>query len=192
MRRVLFSLLACASLGLSAQAPESPRLAFFSMGQLIETSVKARRIYSELEATKKQLEEKIQAKGAEGQKLQAQLQSSSLSDAGKEQIQKQLRDLEFEFKKLQEDSQGEFNKVSQKVQKALNELAAPVVRQLAAEQKLQVVFTLESSPVAWADEVWIKQFTAEVAKRLDAGEDKAAAPAAKPAAKPAAAGPKKN
>lgn len=190
MRRVLLPFLACASLGLSAQAAETPRLAFFSMGQLIETSVKARRVYSELEATKKQLEDKLQAKGTEGQKLQAQLQSGSLSDAGKEQIQKQLRDLDFEYKKLQEDSQAEFGKVSQKVQKALNELAGPVVRQVAAEQKLHVVLTLESSGLAWADENWIKQFTAEVAKRLDAGEEKAAAPAAKPAAKPAA--PKKN
>ena len=190
MRRALLPLIACASLALAAQ--ETPRLAFFSMGQLIETSVKARRIYSELEATKKQLEDKIQAKGAEGQKLQQQLQSSSLSDAGKEQIQKQLRDLEFEFKKLQEDSQAEFNKTSQKVQKALMEMAGPVVRQVAAEQKLHVVLNLENSPVAWADENWMKQFTAEVAKRLDASEDKAAAPAAKPAAKPAAPAPKKN
>lgn len=189
MRRALLPLLACASLGLSAQAPETPRIAFFSMSQLIETSVKARRIYSELEATKKQLEDRIQAKGAEGQKLQAQLQSSSLSEAGKEQIQKQLRDLEFEYKKLQEDSQAEFGKVSQKVQKALGEVAGPVVRQVAADMKLHVVLTLENSAVAWADEAWIKQFTAEVAKRLDAGEEK---PAAKPAARPAAPAPKKN
>ena len=192
MRRALLPLLAVASLGLSAQTAETPRLAFFSMGQLIETSVKARRVYSELEATKKQLEDKLQAKGAEGQKLQAQLQSGSLSDAGKEQLQKQLRDLDFEYKKLQEDSQAEFGKVSQKVQKALNDLAGPVVRQVAAEQKLYVVMTLESSGLAWTDENWIKQFTAEVAKRLDAGEEKAAAPAPKPATKPAAAAPKKN
>ena len=192
MRRALLPLLAVASLGLSAQTAETPRLAFFSMGQLIETSVKARRVYSELEATKKQLEDKLQAKVAEGQKLQAQLQSGSLSDAGKEQLQKQLRDLDFEYKKLQEDSQAEFGKVSQKVQKALNDLAGPVVRQVAAEQKLYVVMTLESSGLAWTDENWIKQFTAEVAKRLDAGEEKAAAPAPKPATKPAAAAPKKN
>ncbi len=182
MRRILTPLIACASLALSGQTPEAPRFALFSMQYLVTSSVKARKIYSELEVTQKQLQDKIQAKQAEGQKLTQQAQSTSISEEGKVQVQKQLRDLEFEFKKLQEDSQGEYQTVQKRVMKALSDLADPVVTALAKEQKLQVIFSAESSPLVWADDTWAKGFTAEVAKRLDASEPAPAKPAAKPAA----------
>lgn len=190
MRRFLTPLIACASLALSAQAPEPTRLALFSMRDFIGNSVKARKVYAELEVLQKQLMDKLQAKQAEGQKLNQQLQSTSISDEGKVQIQKQLRDLEFEFKKMQEDAQADSQKVQQKVMKALNDLADPVVRALATEQKLQIILSAENSPIVWAQEKWDTAFTLEVAKRLDAAEG-AAAPAAPAAKKPAAAPAKK-
>lgn len=189
MRRFLTPLLLCAGLTLTAQVPEPPRVALFSMQYLVESSVKARKVYTELEVLKKQLEEKLAAKQAEGSRLQGQLQSGSIGEEGKVQIQKQLRDLDYEFKKLQEDSQTEYQRVQQKVGKALNELAGPVVTALAKEQKLVLVLSAESTPVAWADEVWVKAFTAEVAKRLDASDSAPAAAAPKP--KPAAPAAKK-
>ncbi|HJW33174.1 MAG TPA: OmpH family outer membrane protein [Holophagaceae bacterium] len=190
MRRFLTPLIACASLALSAQVPEPTRMALFSMREFIGNSVKARKVYAELEVLQKQLMDKLQAKQAEGQKLNAQLQSTSISDEGKVQIQKQLRDLEFEFKKMQEDAQTDSQKVQQKVMKALNDLADPVVKALASEQKLQVILSAENSPIVWAQENWASAFTLEVAKRLDAA-DGAPAPAAPAAKKPAAAPAKK-
>ncbi|MBI3130203.1 MAG: OmpH family outer membrane protein [Acidobacteria bacterium] len=181
MRRFLTPLIVCASLALSAQIPEPTRIAVFSMRDFIGNSVKARKVYAELEVLQKQLMDKLQAKQAEGQKLNQQLQSTSISDEGKVQIQKQLRDLEFEFKKLQEDAQADSQKVQQKVMKALNDLADPVVKALATEQKLQLILSAENSPIVWAQENWATAFTLEVAKRLDAADG--AAPAAKPAEK---------
>ncbi|HJV91438.1 MAG TPA: OmpH family outer membrane protein [Holophagaceae bacterium] len=194
MRRLTTLLLACASLALSAQTSEAPRFAMFSMQYLVTSSVKARKVYSELEVTQKQLQDKIQAKQAEGQKLTQQLQSTSISEEGKVQLQKQLRDLEFEFKKLQEDSQAEFQGVQKRVMKSLSDLAGPVVTSLAKEQKLQVIFSAENAPLVWVDETWGNAFTAEVAKRLDGAEAAPAgkpAPAAKPAEKKPAAPAKK-
>ena len=182
MRRFLTPLIACASLALSAQVPEPTRMALFSMRDFIGNSVKARKVYAELEVVQKQLMDKLQAKQTEGQKLQAQAQSTSISEDGKVQIQKQLRDLEFEFKKLQEDAQADAQKVQQKVMKALNDLADPIVKALAKEQKLQVIISAENSPIVWADETWASAFTLEVAKRLD-GSDAAPAAAPKPAEK---------
>jgi Skp family chaperone for outer membrane proteins len=182
MRRFLTPLIACASLALSAQAPEPTRVALFSMREFIGNSVKARKVYAELEVLQKQLMDKLQAKQSEGQKLNQQLQSTSISEEGKVQLQKQLRDLEFEFKKLQEDSQADAQKIQQKVMKALNDLADPVVKALATEQKLQLILSAENSPIVWAEEKWASAFTLEVARRLDAA-DGAGAPAAKPAEK---------
>jgi Skp family chaperone for outer membrane proteins len=155
--------------------------------------VRGRQIFAELEVTQKNLQERLKAKGDEGAKLQQQLQSPSISDAGKEQVTKQLRDLEYDFKKLQEDSQQEFQKVQQKVFGQFNSEVGPIVEAVAREFKLQLVIQNQQGLIAYADDTWINVFTNEVAKRYDAkyapgaGAPAApAAPTAKPAAKPAA------
>jgi Skp family chaperone for outer membrane proteins len=184
-----------AALTVPAAAQEAPRFAFFSINQLVRSSKKAGAIFSELEITGKNLQEKLQAKGQELQTLQQQLNSPSLDPDKKEALAKKFRDLEFEAKKMQEDSQQEYQRVEKKVGEAITKLAGPIVEQLAKEQKLQMVFSDQSVNIlSWADQEWMKSFTAEVARRLDASEG-TPAPAAKPAApKPAApkpAAPKK-
>jgi Skp family chaperone for outer membrane proteins len=166
----------------------APRFAFFNLNQLVESSVKAKKVATELEVLGKNLQDKIQAKAAEGQKLQQQLQSSGLSDQGREQLQGQLKDLEYEFKKLQENSQAELNKVRGKVMGQLEQLVRPLIDKMAKEQKLQVVFNGDATAqmLVYADESWFKNFTAELAKRLDESEGTPAAAEEKPAAsKPA-------
>jgi Skp family chaperone for outer membrane proteins len=183
-----------ATLAVPAAAQEAPRFAFFSINQLVRVSKKAGAIFSELEITGKNLQEKLQAKAQELQTLQQQLSSPSLDPEKKEVLAKRFRDLEFEAKKMQEDSQQEYQRVEKKVSEAITKLAGPIVEQLAKEQKLQLVLSDQAIQVlSWGDPEWMKAFTTEVATRLDASE--AAAPAAKPAAsKPAApkpAAPKK-
>lgn len=191
MRLIAPSLAAlCLSAALStpAAAQEAPRFAFFSINQLVRSSKKAGAIFSELEITGKTLQEKLQSKGQELQTLQQQLNSPSLDPEKKEALAKKFRDVEFDAKKMQEDSQGEYQRVEKKVGEAITKLAAPIVEQLAKEQKLQMVFSDQAVQIlSWADQDWLKAFTAEIAKRLDASEGSApAASAPKPAApKPA-------
>jgi Skp family chaperone for outer membrane proteins len=183
----LAALCLSAALATPAAAQEAPRFAFFSINQLVRISKKAGAVFSELEITGKTLQEKLQAKGQELQTLQQQLNSPSIDPEKKEPLAKKYRDLEFEAKKMQEDSQAEYQRVEKKVGEAITKMAAPIVQDLAKEQKLQLVLSDQAINVlSWADENWMKGFTAEVAKRLDASEP---APAAAPAAKPAAAKP---
>ena len=176
-----------AALTTPAVAQEAPRFAFFSINQLVRSSKKAGAIFSELEITGKNLQEKLQAKGQELQTMQQQLNSPSLDPDKKEALAKKLRDVEFEAKKMQEDSQQEYQRVEKKVGEAITKLAAPIVEAMAKEQKLNVVLSDQALQIlSWGDETWLKAFTAEVAKRLDASEPAAAA---KPAAAPAAAKP---
>jgi len=177
---------------LAAQDATAPRIAFLVPDQLISKSVRGRQLFAELDVTKKNLEDKLKAKSEEGARLQAQLQSPSISDAGKEQIQKQLRDLEYEFKKMQEDSQQDFQKVQQKVFGQFQQEVGPIVEAVAKEQKLQLVLQYQQGMVAYAEEGWMMAFTAEVAKRYDAKFASGAPAPEKPAAKPAPkAAPKK-
>ena len=195
----LAALCLSAALSLPAVAQEAPppRIAFFSINQLVRTSKKAGAIFSELEITGKGLQEKLQAKGQELQTLQQQLNSPSLDPDKKEALAKKFRDAEFEGKKMQTDSQEEYQRIEKKVGEAISKIAAPVVDQLAKEQKLQVIFSDQAMQlISWGDTDWMKAFTAEVAKRLDATDPAAPAPkpAAAPGSKPAApkpAAPKK-
>ncbi len=190
----LAALCLSATLAVPAMAQDAPRFAFFSINQLVRSSKKAGAIFSELEITGKNLQEKLQAKGQELQTMQQQLNSPSLDPDKKEALAKKFRDVEFEAKKMQEDSQQEYQRVEKKVGEAITKLAAPIVEQLAKEQKLQVVLSDQAIQIfSWGDEAWLKGFTSEISKRLDASEPAAAAapaakpavPAAKPAAKPA-------
>jgi Skp family chaperone for outer membrane proteins len=189
--RPLHSLLCLtAVVGLAAQDVQ-PRIGILVPDRVIEKTVRGRKLFSELDALKKSLGEKIQAKGAEIQKLSSQLQSPSISEAGKENIQKQLRDLDFEGKKLQEDSQNEYQKTQQRVVNQFQQELAPLVDELAKEKKLQLVLTYQPGMVAYADPEWIVAFSDEIAKRYDAKYESkapgapAAAPKAAPAPKPA-------
>lgn len=191
MKRMLTALTLALALPLAAQEaamPEAPRFAFFTLGLLVDKSAKAKAIFSELTTLQKSLNDKLQAKAEEGQKLQQKLQAASLSEQGRDDLKKQLRDVEIDYKRMQDDSQEQFGKVQQKVVGDIYKLAGPIIADLAKEQKLQIVFSGESAQagqlVQWADEKWIQDFSLEVAKRLDAG---AATPAKAPAtAKPIA------
>jgi len=183
--RILNALLPLAAVvSLSAQ-DITPKIAVFVPDRLIANTVRGRQLFAELEVTKKNLEEKLKAKGEEGARLQAQLQSPSISDAGKEQITKQLRDADYEFKKLQEDSQAEFQKTQQKVFGQFQQEVGPIVDAVAKEQKIQLVLQYQQGLIAYGEEAWMLAFTNEVAKRFDAKS-----PAASQPAKPAAAAPK--
>ena len=187
----LAALCLSATLATPILAQEAPRFAFFSINQLVHSSKKAGAIFSELEITGKNLQEKLQAKGQELQALQQQLNSPSLDPDKKEALAKKFRDAEYEAKKLQEDSQADYQRVEKKVGEAITKLAAPIVEQLAKEQKLQIVLSDQAVQIlSWGDQDWMKAFTAEVAKRLDASEPAAPAAAPKPAA-PKPAAPKK-
>lgn len=188
MRRLALTLMV-APLALCAQ-DAAPRFAFFSMGLLTQKSVQAGRVFKEFEVARTNFEEKRRSKAEEGQRIESQLQSGSLSDEGREKLLKQHRDLQYEFKKLQEDGQAELQKIEGKVSAELNRIVSPVVEQLAKEQKLQFVFTDNAQQVLqFTDRVWATTFTDEVARRLDATEPAGAAgakPAPKPTPKPAA------
>ena len=183
--RPLHTLLCLTAACTLAAQDVQPRIGMLVPDRVIDKTVRGRKLFQELETLKKTLSDRIQAKRSEIQKLASQLQSPSISEAGKENIQKQLRDLEFEDKKLQEDSQTEFQKAQQKVVTQFQQEISPLVEEVAKEQKLQLVLTFQPGLVAYADPTWIVAFSDEVGKRYDAKYDKAGAAPAKPAPKPA-------
>jgi outer membrane protein len=190
MRRFLTA--AALVLSLPVLAQDAPRFAIFSPEQVAQNTIRGKKIFADVETLGKSLKERLDVKVEELKKLDQQLKSPGLSDEGRARIQRDLQDGEISLKRQQEDAQQDFNKAQQKAMKAFMEEVEPIVKELAKEQKLQVVFSYQPGMLAFAEEVWLLSFTNEVAKRLDAKSGAPAPAPAKPAApKPAAPAPKK-
>ena len=136
--------------------------------KIIENSDRGRKLFLELESLKKHADAKLTSMGNEIQKLSNQLQSPSVSEVGKESIRKQLRDLDFESKKFQEDSQTELQQKEQTVVTQFQEEITPFVTELAKEQNLQLVLQFQPGLIAYADSTCIFNFSDEIARRYDA------------------------
>ncbi len=185
-----------ASVPMSAQ-DSAPRFAIFAPDQLFKTSARAKKVIDQLDGIGKGFQSRIESKQKELEKMAEQVKSPGLSDEGRAKLQRELQDGDLAFKRMQEDSQKEFNKESEKIYGQFQTEVGPIVEEVSKERKLQVVFQYtrqNAGMFAYTDEKWAVDFTDEVAKRYDAkfeGQSAAPKPAApKPAPKPAA--PKKN
>jgi len=151
-------------------AQEPVRFAYFSLEYLIENSVQAKRVFAEADVLRKKLEDDIKAKTSELQRMEQQLNSSSISEEGKSRIARDMEDGRTQLKRMQEDAQSQYSRAAQVAINQLNTEMGPIVEALAKEQKLNCVlnFNPSTQPLAWADESWLIHFTQEVVKRYDA------------------------
>ena len=195
MRRPLLAIALFAAFSapvIAQQAAAQPIIDKFAVlvpERVIDQSGHCRKLFAPLKVEGESWQEKLQAKAAEGQQLQKQLQATGLSDEGKEKLEKQLRDLQYDFKKMQEDAQSSVDKAKQKAGAQFNQDVAPILEQLAKEKGLQAVIQYNPGLFAYLDEQAALSFSDEVAKRVDAkfpadaGFKDASAPATKPSAK---------
>ena len=190
MRRLLAILALAATLPAVAQ-DSITRFGVFAPQRVIETSVRAKKVFAELEVLNKTLTEKVKAKAEELQKLEQQIKSPALSEEGRAKLQRELQDGELGFKRLQEDSQAEFQKAEQKATGQFNQEIGPILMELAKEQKLQMLFQWNPQIMIPVDGAAVSAFSDELAKRYDKKFENGAPAAtpkaapAKPAAKPA-------
>lgn len=190
MRRFFLIAALAAVMPAVAQEPIT-RFGVFAPQRVIESSVRAKKVFAELEVMNKVLTEKVKLKAEEMQKLEQQIKSPALSEEGRAKLQREFQDGELSFKRLQEDSQAEFQKSEQKATAQFNQEIGPIVMELAKELKLQMLFQWNQSIMIPVDPAAVTAFSDELAKRYDKkfeGGAPAAAPekpAARPAAKPA-------
>ena len=188
MRRFVTALALAAALPALAQEPIT-RLGVFAPERVITTSVRAKKVFAEMEVLSKTLREKINAKAEEMQKLEQQIKSPAVSDEGRAKLQREFQDGELAFKRLQEDSQKEFQTAQQKAMGQFNQEIGPILLDLAKKLKLQMLLQWNEQIMIPVDAAAIASFSDELAKRYDKKfEAGAPAPAAaKPAPKPAPA-----
>ena len=177
MRRTLLSLavLAASTLPATAQqaqaAPVQSTIDKFAVlvpQRVIEQSGHCRKLFAGLELQRKQWQDKLEAKASEGQQVQKQLQATGLSDEGKDRLQKQLRDLQYDFNKMQEDAKADMEKAQAKASGQFNQDVGPVLEAISKDRGLQAVIQYSPGLFAYLDEQAALSFSDEVAKRVDA------------------------
>lgn len=188
MRRFLTILALAATLPAVAQESIT-RFGVFAPQRVIETSVRAKKVFAELEVLNKTLTEKVKLKADELQKLEQQIKSPALSEDGRAKLQREFQDGELSFKRLQEDSQAEFQKAEQKATGQFNQEIGPILMELAKEQKLQMLFQWNPQIMIPVDGAAVSSFSDELAKRYDKKFENGVPAADKSAVKPAAAKP---
>ena len=172
MRRSLLALAAASALALPAAAQQAQpiidKFAVFVPERVIDQSGHCRKLFSGLELQGKQWQDKLSAKGQEIQSKQQQLQASGLSDEGKDALQKQIRDLQYEGQKMSDDAKQDMEKAKQKALGQFNQDVGPVLEGLAKERGLQAVIQYSPGLFAYLDQDAAISFSDEVAKRVDA------------------------
>ncbi|MBS1766994.1 MAG: OmpH family outer membrane protein [Acidobacteria bacterium] len=136
--------------------------------RVIEQSGHCRKLFAGLELQRKQWQDKLEAKAGEGQAVQKQLQATGLSDEGKDRLQKQLRDLQYDFNKMQEDAKADMEKAQSKASGQFNQDVGPVLEEISKEKGLQAVIQYSPGLFAYLNEQAALSFSDEVAKRVDA------------------------
>lgn len=143
------------------------KIGFLMPHRIIENSARCKQMFIDMESTKKEAERRLLLLSEEINKLNDQLKSPSLSETGKENIQKQLRDLHFNYKKNQEDERINLQKVEQQITTQLENEIMPIVNELAKEQQLQLVLQLQPELIAYAESNYAFGFSDEIVKRYD-------------------------
>ena len=198
MRRSILALAALSALAIPAAAQQPSaiidKFAVLIPERVIDQSGHCRKLFATLKIEGDQWNEKLQAKYQEGQQLQKQSQATGLSDEGKEKLEKQLRDLQYDLNKMKEDAQSSMDKSKQRALGQFNQDVSPILEQISKEKGLQAVIQYGPGLFAYLDQDAAISFSDEVAKRVDAKFPADAsfgaatanpAPAPAPAAKPA-------
>lgn len=182
IRNITLGVLSALVLPLSAQEALT-RFAVFAPERVIESSVRAKKVFAELEVMNKTLNEKLKGKAEEMQKLEQQIKSPSLTEEGRAKLQRDLQDGELAFKRLREDAEAEFQKVQGKAMGQFNQEIGPILMELAKEQKLQMLFQYNQQLMIPVDTATVTAFSDELAKRYDKKFEGGEKPAAKPVEK---------
>ena len=163
------------------QAQESPRFVYLSYGWIIQNTAQGRRIFADFQALEGRLQEQYRTKVEELHNMDRQLNSSSLSEEGRNRLARDFDEARMAFQVWQEEIQSQLNDSRGTATRQFQLEIDPIIDELAKERGLNYVMQIQDGVLAWADSS-LMEFTEEVAKRYDAAYPGTGSAAARPAA----------
>jgi outer membrane protein len=175
----------------AAAAPARPvtqatRIGFVNLQRIASESAEGKASTAKVQALTQKKSGEIGEKNKALQAAQQKLQQggSVLSDTARGQLEREIERIQRDVQRMQQDAQAEIQELQQDLQNEFQRKLLPVIQKVAAEQRLDVLFSQADSGIIWADGAL--DLTGDVIKRFDSTPAAAAPPATAP---PAAAAP---
>jgi Skp family chaperone for outer membrane proteins len=158
--------------------PEGAKIAYVDVQQIASESTEGKAARQKIDELSNKKTQELQAKQKQITDTQAKLNAGStvMSDAARDQAEKDLERLQRDYQRAQQDAQEEVQSLTRDLQNDFQRKLLPLIGQVAAEKGLHMVFSAADSGLVWADTGL--NITPDVIKRLNAGAG--AAPATAP------------
>ena len=150
-----------------APFPQDSKIAFVDMNAIAAGSAAGKDASQKLKALNDKKVAEIGEKNKQLQAAQTKLNTGGavLSDAARDQLQKDVDRMQRELQFAQQSAQAELNELQQELQNDFGKKVVPIIQAIAEQKGLYAVFTSESGTAYVSPGLDI---TAEVVKRLDA------------------------
>jgi len=150
--------------------PKDTRIAFVDLNQVATTSAAGKDLLARLKTFRDGKLFELSEKQKQVDALQTRLDSGVLTDAARAQAAKDIDRMKREIQFASEDAQAQLGGMQQDGLADLRKRIAPILKDLATERHLDVIF---NTPEAGAEYVDPRvDLSAEVTKRLDAAAAK--------------------
>ena len=169
MTRVAIALLLAAIIATPALAQDTTRLGAVSLAYVARNSKAGKTELARIEEASRKHAAEIDARSAELQKQQAQLQQAGagLSARALSDLQRAFERSRIDLQRFQEDARNEIESMTAEFEVRFRARLAPLIDEVSNEKGLQFVFGLEQAAIVW----WSPavDISDDVVKRLDAG-----------------------
>jgi outer membrane protein len=156
--------------------PEGAKIAYVDVQQIASESAEGKAARAKIDDLSNKRTQELQEKQKAIQAAQQKLNTGGtvMSDAARDQVEKDIERLQKDYQRTQQDAQEEVASLTRDLQTDFQRKLLPLIGQVAAEKGLQMVFSAGDSGLVWADTGL--NITPDVIKRLNAGGSTAAAP----------------
>lgn len=125
-------------------------------------------------------QEKVASLNQMNTELQADQQKLStqgplLADAARRELQRSIEERQKKFQRAQQDAQDDVQQLQQELQATFEGKLAPVIKAIAQEQKISLIFRVEDGGLVYWDRAL--DLTDEVVKRIDVAQAGSVQPA---------------
>jgi Skp family chaperone for outer membrane proteins len=174
-----------------APFPDGARYAVINIQRIANESTEGKAATGRVNAlvTRKQTEGADKTKQLQAAQQKMEAGGSVMSETARAALQKDIDRLTVEIQRFNEDAQNEVQALQNELMGDFQTKLAPVIERVAAEKKLEFIFSAADSGIVWIQPGL--DITTDVIKAFDAAAPaSAAAPAAPRPAAPAAATPR--
>ena len=146
--------------------PDGAKIAYCSLDRVASLSKEGQASFARVKALNDEKVKLIQDKTKAMEANQALANSASVADDKRAALQREVSRQQVEIQRLQQDASTEVNGLQADVRDAFIARVMPIVRQIATERGLHMVFNYQDGLTLWVDSAI--DLSAEVARRLDA------------------------